>query len=1002
MLNPVLTHRREGLRFAEEGGRGTPEMTAGIGHRGGRAVPWLIAVLGTLLSVAAFSLARSYDEGRVRALFDQRADWEVQAIDRRLRALLEPLAPLALFFGRQEEETAGLLEQFGLQARGFGVPVRRLSWTPRVADADREAFVAARRSEGRPDYDILELTGPNAFGPAARRGEYFPILHEVVFDATISAMGFDVASDPDRLGAVERAVERGIGTAAIAPPSTGGVLSMVVRWPVFEGGRVPSNAQERRLRLRGFVNAVFDPLEVLQEVLAQDVALLAAGIRSGRHAVAHWDAEARRLRPGGPPPDGRDRLMLQRNLIVYGMPLGLALTVDAAAAAAERSYAPWPVLALGLALTAAAAGYAARAEGERRRGREVQAAVEAALARSEERFRDFAEAASDWLWETDALDRISWISEASLGKRGVDTSLVLGRPFAVAQAVGPDDPDGAEVRRAMQAREAFQDQIVARREPGLPIRYVRVAGRPRFDAGGGFLGYRGTASNVTEEQLARRQMRLAQERLQDAIETLPCGFLLFDPEERLVAANAWTRGVLDRLGVAEAGATAELFCGGIVTCGLLRADGEDPAARRAARLARFRSGTRNEEEEWADGRWYQVIQRRTASGNSVCLYFDVTERRQAEAQLRQSQRMEAMGQLTGGIAHDFNNLLLVIIVSLDLLRDGAALEPPFPALVENAHAAATRAADLTRRLLAFARQQPLQSRAIDLAALVEGMHGLLKRTLGPTIGIDLSLPPDLGLAGGDQGQMENALLNLAINARDAMPRGGRLRIACFNHRGPPAEGMAEGDYVALAVTDTGTGMEAEVARRAFDPFFTTKPVGKGTGLGLSMIYGFARQSGGHVALRTAPGEGTTVTIYLPRAPAVEAGAAEEAPAAAEAGHETILVVDDDADVRATAVQLIGQLGYAVLEAGDGPAALALIEAHPEIALLFTDVVMPGGMRGDELAAAARAIRPGLKVLMSSGNMDLGPEPGAAPDGSDFIAKPYRARALAARLREALG
>jgi CheY-like chemotaxis protein len=354
------------------------------------------------------------------------------------------------------------------------------------------------------------------------------------------------------------------------------------------------------------------------------------------------------------------------------------------------------------------------------------------------------------------------------------------------------------------------------------------------------------------------------------------------------------------------------------------------------------------------------------------------------------------------MAHDFNNLLAVVVGNLDLLEAKLESDPEARELSDTALQAALRGAELTRQLLAFSRRQALEPKVFDLNALVRGTTQLLRRTLGERIVIQLQLAEALWPAIADPTQVESALVNLAINARDAMPRGGRLRIACFNHRGPPAEGMAEGDYVALAVTDTGTGMEAEVARRAFDPFFTTKPVGKGTGLGLSMIYGFARQSGGHVALRTAPGEGTTVTIYLPRAPAVEAGAAEEAPAAAEAGHETILVVDDDADVRATAVQLIGQLGYAVLEAGDGPAALALIEAHPEIALLFTDVVMPGGMRGDELAAAARAIRPGLKVLMSSGNMDLGPEPGAAPDGSDFIAKPYRARALAARLREALG
>ncbi|WP_291830373.1 ATP-binding protein, partial [Bosea sp. (in: a-proteobacteria)] len=459
---------------------------------------------------------------------------------------------------------------------------------------------------------------------------------------------------------------------------------------------------------------------------------------------------------------------------------------------------------------------------------------------------------------------------------------------------------------------------------------------------------------------------------------------------------------LGGLGIEEAHATAAAVCRGIAARRLLLADEAEREARCAARLAAFRAGNCEQEEEWNDGRWYQVINRRTASGNAVSLYFDITDRRQAEARLHRAQRMEAMGQLTGGIAHDFNNLLLVIIVSLDLLREVPDLEPPYPSLLENAHAAATRAADLTQRLLAFARQQPLRNASIDLGELVEGMHGLLKRTLGQTIGIEISAPLDLWPVANDQGQIENALLNLAINARDAMPRGGVLRIACFNHPGAPEEGMAPGDYVALAVTDTGEGMEPEVARRAFDPFFTTKPVGKGTGLGLSMIYGFVRQSGGHVGLATAPGQGTTVTLYLPRGGA-EPSSPAEAAAIPEAGHESILVVEDDPDVRATAVQLIEQLGYSVLEAADGPAALELLRRHAEIALLFTDMVMPGGMRGDELAAAALALRPGIKVLISSGNADLGREPAGAdlPD-YPFIAKPYRAQALAQRLREALG
>jgi CheY-like chemotaxis protein len=255
--------------------------------------------------------------------------------------------------------------------------------------------------------------------------------------------------------------------------------------------------------------------------------------------------------------------------------------------------------------------------------------------------------------------------------------------------------------------------------------------------------------------------------------------------------------------------------------------------------------------------------------------------------------------------------------------------------------------------------------------------------------------------------VDDALVNLGINARDAMPKGGELTIETANvhlddvYAAANAE-VVPGDYVMLAVSDTGVGMTPDVAEHALEPFFTTKPAGEGTGLGLSMIYGFVRQSGGQVTLKSAPGEGTTVTLFLPRSLAASATPLEELPPA-ESGHEMILVVEDDSDVRATAVQLIEQLGYSVLEAADGPAGLALVHQHPEIALLFTDVVMPGGMRGDELAAAAKALRPGLKILMSSGNFDLGGEAGSQEKMAyPFIAKPYRAQALASRLRETLG
>ena len=386
--------------------------------------------------------------------------------------------------------------------------------------------------------------------------------------------------------------------------------------------------------------------------------------------------------------------------------------------------------------------------------------------------------------------------------------------------------------------------------------------------------------------------------------------------------------------------------------------------------------------------------------------------RRTEAQLRQSQKMEAIGQLTGGVAHDFNNLLQVVLGNLDILQ--RSLPPEAGRLrrsAENAASGARRAAVLTQRLLAFSRRQPLAPRALQVNGLVEGMSDLLARTLGETIAIRTALAPDLWRVEADPGQLENALLNLAVNARDAMPGGGRLAIETENLTLTEAitlrgEEMGPGQYVVVSVTDTGTGMDQEVIGRVFEPFFTTKPVGQGTGLGLSMTYGFVRQSGGHIRIYSEPGLGTTVRIYLPRL--VSAG--EEAPPegeptpAARARQESILVVEDDADVRSYSVEVLSELGYQVIEAEDGPGTLRLLEDSPSLVpdLLFSDVVLPNGMNGAELAARARLLRPGMKVLFTSGYArDALTHHGRLDAGVEVIGKPFTFAELAARVRGVL-
>ena len=384
------------------------------------------------------------------------------------------------------------------------------------------------------------------------------------------------------------------------------------------------------------------------------------------------------------------------------------------------------------------------------------------------------------------------------------------------------------------------------------------------------------------------------------------------------------------------------------------------------------------------------------------------ELRLAEDALRQSQKMEAIGQLTGGIAHDFNNLLQGITGSLDLIkrRIEQGRTGDLDRFLTGATASAERAAALTHRLLAFSRRQPLDPRVVRVNPLILSMEDLLRRTLGERIELDLLLADDLFLTRCDANQLENAVLNLAINARDAMPDGGTLKIEtknCLVDRSEAAltSGLAAGEYVCIRVTDSGTGMSAETISRAFEPFFTTKPTGQGTGLGLSMIYGFARQSEGHAKIESVVGIGTTFILYLPRYGEDEASALEPAATQGFEGSsgETVLVVEDEPVVRSLIVEVLEELGYRALEAADGLSGLEILESSKRIDLLITDIGLPG-LNGRQLADAARVRRPELKVLLMTGYAENATLPsGFLDQGMELMTKPFKMDALSKRIRE---
>ena len=382
----------------------------------------------------------------------------------------------------------------------------------------------------------------------------------------------------------------------------------------------------------------------------------------------------------------------------------------------------------------------------------------------------------------------------------------------------------------------------------------------------------------------------------------------------------------------------------------------------------------------------------------------------SEERLRQAQKMEVVGQLAGGVAHDFNNILAIIYGNLDLLDEALGDRPDLRQIVEHTMKAAGRGASLTHQLLAYSRLQPLDPRVLDVSKLIIDMTQLLERTLGETIEVQTKVPENLSKTLIDPHQLENALVNLAINARDAMPGGGKLMIEAQNTvlDSAYAEQHLEvipGRYVVLAVTDTGTGMSKEIAERALEPFFTTKPTGQGTGLGLSMVYGFVKQSKGHIKIYSEEGHGTTVRLYLPVATSDREDShvvADHSSLPLARADEVVLVVEDDATVLRLAVQLLTQLGYQTLEARDGPEALAMLERNGRIDLLFTDVVLPKGMTGTVLAREAQRRRPQLKVLYMSGyTANAIVHHGVLDKGVHLLTKPFRKVELARKVRQVL-
>ncbi|WP_295545924.1 PAS domain-containing sensor histidine kinase [uncultured Pseudacidovorax sp.] len=641
----------------------------------------------------------------------------------------------------------------------------------------------------------------------------------------------------------------------------------------------------------------------------------------------------------------------------------------------------------------------------------VRHLAQATLRESEERFRALAQAVPNQVWTAGSDGALDWVNQQVLDYTGAPPDELLGHRWLA--TLHPDDRPSmrAAWTQAATTLVPYSTELRLRRHDGS-WRWQLVRAQP-VQGGDGGIRWIGTTTDIQDQKAAQAQLEAMNSTLVQRVEERTRDrdrlwqlstdvMVIADLSGRILHVNpAWSAV----LGWSE----EELLGGHLLDFthpdDLAAAQHEIERLARGIPTLRFEGRMRHRDGSTRTLSW-------TAVPDAPYLHAvgrDVTALRESEARLRHSQKMEAIGQLTGGIAHDFNNMLQGITGAIEVMRRRVAKgqSEGLERFMDSATQSAQRAASLVQRLLAFSRRQSLDPKPLDVNRLVRSMEEMLHRTLGEHVRLDVGLDTQTCLAVGDESQLESAILNLAINARDAMPSGGQLRIATAHLAlgDGEVEPLPRGRYVRITVADTGSGMPGDVLAKAFDPFFTTKPIGQGTGLGLSMVYGFAQQSGGQVRIDSVPGQGTRVDLYLPCAtepPAEAAPVGQDAGGMLATEGEVVLLVEDDPGVRLLVREVLIDLGYRTLEAADGPSALPILQSHGRIDLLVSDVGLPG-LNGRQLAEIARQHRPGLRVLFMTGYAARAAVRSEflAP-GMDMIAKPFAVDELVQRIRAMVG
>jgi PAS domain S-box-containing protein len=967
------------------------------------------------ITAAAWTASRSTLEARARAQFDFASSEIVAALNDRLSDYVQVLwGGVGLFAA----SSAVNREQWHAYVDALMVPerlpgTRSISFIKFFRQAQKEAHIRDMRAEGLTDYTVW---------PSGDREVYACLTYIEPFDSIRHrAFGFDSLTDPVRRAALEEARDTGRATMSgkdklIQPFETDDPVGFLMYLPVYRTGAPVSTVEQRRSALIGFVSGTFRIKRLMRDAMS----LLAP--TAGLEFEVYDGTEV------------SDRALLYRTQDWLSDPRRFAAATFVSTATKTIDNRPWTfrfvalppfaanidqqrpgVILFGGLLVSALAGSAvfvlvlSRAQAmnaHRLLSADVarREQVEEQLRDSEAKFRLlFANNPLPmWAWDVETL-RFLEVNNATIVKYGYSRA-EFDRMRIIDIRPPEDVPILLDYLKNRPKTDPRKNEWRHRLRDGRVIDVELMAHDIELDDRPATLV---VALDITESKKAQEALRESEQMARGIIDAALDGFVQIDESGTVVECNPQAEAILGWPRDAAIGLTFETF--------IAQADQRQAYRENFSRFlqtGRGTSGTRLELEALRrDGKPIRVevtvtSLRRRRGYLFNCFLRDLTEKIAAEEQLRQAQKMEAIGKLTGGIAHDFNNILTVITGTIEILADAVADKPKLAAIARMIDDAAERGAELTQRLLAFARKQPLRPRATDVNALVVDAAKLLRPALGEQIEIEAKLAPDAWTALVDPSQLTTSLLNVAVNARDAMPDGGKLTLETCNtmldeHYAGANGDVRAGAYVQIAISDTGTGIPVAIRDKVFEPFFTTKDVGKGTGLGLSMVYGFVKQSGGHIKLYSEEGRGATVKIYLPRAdgqPDLPEDASRTAPLMG--GSESILVVEDDALVRGYVIAQLRSLGYRTRAATNATEALRLIDAGETFDLLFSDVIMPG-MSGLELAREVVKRRPSIRVLFTSGYTENAVVNQGLEVGVALLNKPYRKTDLAKMIRDTL-